>query len=95
MEIFNYVMVLSSVIIGLAITHLLQGAARIVQHPGRYNAYWVHLVWAAYILNMQHSGGGTSLDFPADRIGRSASTGSFYFTLSQSTLHARSYSQRT
>ena len=49
MEIFNYVMVLGSVVIGLAITHLLQGAARIVQHPRRYNAYWVHLVWAAYI----------------------------------------------
>src|SRR3954447_24256174 len=49
MEIFNYVMVLASVVIGLALTHLLQGAARIVQHPRRYNAYWVHLVWAAYI----------------------------------------------
>src|SRR5204862_1238788 len=42
-------MVLASVVIGLALTHLLQGAARIVQHPRRYNAYWVHLVWAAYI----------------------------------------------
>lgn len=49
MEIFNYVMVLASVVIGLALTHLLQGAARIVQHPRRYNAYWVHLIWGAYI----------------------------------------------
>jgi len=47
MEIFNYVMVLASIIIGLAITHLLQGAARIVQHPGRDKPYWVHLVWVA------------------------------------------------
>lgn len=47
MEIFNYVMVLASIIIGLAITHLLQGVARIVQHPGRDRPYWVHLVWVA------------------------------------------------
>ena len=30
MEMFNYVMVLASVIIGLGITHLLQGVGRIV-----------------------------------------------------------------
>lgn len=44
---FNYVMVLASIIIGLAITHLLQGIARIVQHPGQARLYWVHLVWVA------------------------------------------------
>src|SRR3954454_2843163 len=49
MEIFSYVMVLASVVIGLALTHLLQGVARIVQHPQRFRAYWVHLVWAAYV----------------------------------------------
>lgn len=42
---FNYVMVLVSIVIGLAITHLLQGVARIVQHPGREKTYWIHLVW--------------------------------------------------
>lgn len=47
MEFFNYVMVLASVIIGLGITHLLQGLAGIVQHPGREKVYWVHLVWVA------------------------------------------------
>lgn len=49
MDYFNYVMVLSSVIIGLGITHLLQGIAGIVQHPGREKIYWVHLVWVAAI----------------------------------------------
>lgn len=49
MEIFNYVMVLASVIIGLGITHLLQGVAGIVQHPGREKVYWVHLAWVAAI----------------------------------------------
>lgn len=47
MEMFNYVMVLASVIIGLGITHLLQGVTGIVQHPGREKLYWVHLVWVA------------------------------------------------
>jgi len=47
MEIFNYVMVLASIIIGLAITHLLQGVTRLVQHPGKSKLYWVHLVWVA------------------------------------------------
>jgi hypothetical protein len=45
---FEYVMVLVSIIIGLAITHLLQGIARIVQHPGQHRLYWVHLVWVAW-----------------------------------------------
>ena len=47
MEIFNYVMVLASIILGLGITHLLQGVAGIAQHPGRNRLYWVHLVWVA------------------------------------------------
>jgi hypothetical protein len=45
MEMFNYVMVLASVIIGLGITHLLTGVAAMAQHPGRAKIYWVHLVW--------------------------------------------------
>ena len=49
MDMFNYVMVLASVIIGLGVTHLLQGIAGIVQHPGREKVYWVHLVWVAAI----------------------------------------------
>ena len=47
MEMFSYVMVLASVIIGLGITHLLQGITSIVQHPGREKFYWVHLLWVA------------------------------------------------
>lgn len=47
MEIFNYVMVLASVIIGLGVTHLLTGVAGIVQHPGRDRIYWIHLMWVA------------------------------------------------
>ena len=47
MEFFNYVMVLASVIIGLAVTHLLQGIAKLIQHPERGKLYWVHLLWVA------------------------------------------------
>ncbi len=49
MEMFNYVMVLASVIIGLGVTHLLQGVGAIVQHPHRERTYWVHLIWIAAI----------------------------------------------
>jgi hypothetical protein len=45
MEFFNYVMVLASVIVGLAVAHLLQGVAKLVQHPDRSKLYWVHLLW--------------------------------------------------
>jgi hypothetical protein len=45
MEMFDYVMVLASVIIGLGITHLLTGVAGIIQHPARAKIYWVHLLW--------------------------------------------------
>jgi hypothetical protein len=47
MDMFNYVMVLASVIIGLGITHLLQGVSGVIQHPDRKPIYWVHLLWVA------------------------------------------------
>jgi hypothetical protein len=46
---FEYVMVLASIIIGLAMTHILQGVARLVQHPRRARLYWVHLCWVLYM----------------------------------------------
>lgn len=47
MDMFNYVMVLASIIIGLGMTHLLHGVAQLIQHPGRDKIYWVHLIWVA------------------------------------------------
>ena len=47
MDIFEYISVLTSIIIGLGIAHLLRGVASLVQHPGRHRIYWVHLVWVA------------------------------------------------
>jgi hypothetical protein len=49
MAMFDYVMVLASVIIGLGVTQLLQGVATVIQHPERKRAYWVHLIWVAFI----------------------------------------------
>jgi small basic protein len=48
MNMFEYVMVLASIIIGLGLTNILQGIATILQHPKRKKPYWVHLVWAAW-----------------------------------------------
>ena len=52
MDLFEYVAVLTSIIIGLGITHLLKGVARLVQHPGRQRVYWVHLTWVTYMFFM-------------------------------------------
>jgi hypothetical protein len=49
MEIFEYVAVLTSIVIGLGIAHLLQGVARLIQHPGRERLHWVRLTWVAYM----------------------------------------------
>ena len=49
MDIYEYVAVLTSIIIGLSITQLLYGLAQIVQHPDREPIYWIHLVWVAYM----------------------------------------------
>jgi len=50
MEIFEYVSVLTSIIIGLGITHLLKGVAGLIQHPQREAVYGTHLAWVAYML---------------------------------------------
>ena len=49
MDIFEYVAVLTSIIIGLGITHLLRGVAGLIQHPDQHRIYWVHLVWVGYL----------------------------------------------
>jgi hypothetical protein len=46
---FEYVMVLASIIVGLGLTHLLQGVSHLVVSAGRTKSYWVHIVWVAYM----------------------------------------------
>jgi len=49
---FEYVAVLTSIVVGLGMTHLLQGTARVIQHPERDRPYWVHLGWVLYMFLM-------------------------------------------
>jgi len=49
MGMFEYVAVLTSIILGLGITHLLQGTARLIQDPEAGRPYWVHLTWVLYM----------------------------------------------
>ena len=49
MGMFEYVIVLTGVVIGLALTHLMQGIARIIEHPGRVRVWWLHLGWVGYM----------------------------------------------
>lgn len=47
---FDYVMILASIVIGLALAHLMQGVVSLVTTKVR--VWWVHLVWVAFMLLM-------------------------------------------
>lgn len=47
---FDYLGILISVILGLALTHLLTGCSRLIEHRHRVRIYWVQLVWVATVL---------------------------------------------
>jgi hypothetical protein len=49
MNLFEYVAVLTSIIIGLGMAQLLMGLTRLIQHPEEGKPYWVHLCWVAYM----------------------------------------------
>ena len=50
MDAFSHLSVLISIILGLAITQLLQGLRGIVLTRSRVRLYWVPLLWAAIVL---------------------------------------------
>jgi hypothetical protein len=49
MDAYTHIKVILGILLGLSIRHLLNGAVKLVQHPGRNQAYWVHLSWTAYM----------------------------------------------
>ena len=49
MDLFEYTAVLTSIIIGLGLAHLLRGLAGLIQHPEKARLYWVHLLWVGYL----------------------------------------------
>ncbi|MER9593624.1 hypothetical protein [Mesorhizobium sp. M0244] len=51
-DIFPHIRIVLGMVIGLGVTRLLSGLARIVQHPGQYRLYPVHLAWVASVLLM-------------------------------------------
>lgn len=51
-EIFPHIRIVMGMVIGLGVTRLLSGVARIVQHPRQYPLYPVHLAWVASLLLM-------------------------------------------
>jgi hypothetical protein len=48
MEIYQHSKVITGILIGFALTHLLKGIAPLIQYRGRARVYWVHLVWVAF-----------------------------------------------
>ncbi|RUV68440.1 MAG: hypothetical protein EOR30_12050 [Mesorhizobium sp.] len=51
-DIFPHIRIVMGMVIGLGLTRLLSGLARIVQHPGQYRLYPVHLAWVVSVLLM-------------------------------------------
>ena len=51
MTVFEFVMVLVSIIIGLGIARMLDGVLRILRAGRPYGVYWVHSVWLALTLS--------------------------------------------
>jgi hypothetical protein len=47
---FDYVMILASIVIGLALAHLMQGIVTLI--TSKVKVWWVHLVWVAFMLLM-------------------------------------------
>jgi len=51
-DVFPHIRIVMGMVIGLGVTRLLSGVARIVQHPKQYPLYPVHLLWVASVLLM-------------------------------------------
>src|SRR5436190_7099529 len=49
MDTFFHIRMVMSIIMGFSITTLLKGAVKLIDHPGKYKPYWIHLLWALYI----------------------------------------------
>jgi hypothetical protein len=47
---FDYFGVLISVILGMGLTHLLKGLAKLIHSGREIRLYWVHVVWTANVL---------------------------------------------
>lgn len=53
MDPFSYLSFLTSIVLGLGITHLLTGLGRVLQGRHGVRLYWVHLVWTLNVFLYQ------------------------------------------
>ncbi len=53
LDVFNYFLTFSSLILGLGVTCLLDGMSKLIQNRKFLRIYWVHLVWALTIVLLQ------------------------------------------
>ncbi len=51
-DIFPHVCIVMGMVVGLGVTRLLSGVARIIQHPKQVRLYPVHIAWVASLLLM-------------------------------------------
>jgi len=49
-DLYLHIRVIISIVLGIAITRILSGFARFMQHPGKLKIYPVHLLWALIVL---------------------------------------------
>jgi cell division protein FtsW (lipid II flippase) len=50
MDPFSYLVVLTSIVLGLAVTRVIGGLGNIIQTRRRKHVYWVHIVWMMNLL---------------------------------------------
>ena len=52
MDVFEYVAVLTSIIIGLSMAHVLRGLTQFIQQPKQSGLFFAHIFWAIYMFLM-------------------------------------------
>lgn len=50
MDPFEYLVVLTSIVLGLAVTRVIGGVGNIIQTRRKKRTYWVHIVWMVNLL---------------------------------------------
>jgi hypothetical protein len=52
MDVFEYVAVMVTVVLALAVSHILTSVATMVANPDRVRPYWLHFLWAVLLLGL-------------------------------------------
>ena len=52
MDVFEYVAVMVTVVLALAVSHILTSLATMIANPERVRPYWVHFLWAVLLLGL-------------------------------------------